>query len=951
MKRLICLCIALSMVLTLGAAAVTAASPADSGWSAYQDDYTGWDISGQTITGTFGTGSSNWLRKACLDDVKNFVLDVDISGNNTSSPYIKVLNNVIEVEGNNGNGEQVYVKIADQAKDWLAAAGTRVHIKVLRVDGGDLQIKLTGANNDRSVIYTAPVRSKDATVEIGMYRGIIRVENFTVGVPDADDLAEFEVEHLTPPDPDSYNYNVVDVQTDQPFSFKGNGAWDTETQWTFGQNETEGIWLQSDSADGPSAGAVYVFEKLGDNWLANCAVTPISTNNDGVATAQLRLMKKDKSDLARLILEYTEASGSVKLTFQARQEDNSWGTLWETEETAVEDKTFNLRMDRISDTEISLSVLGDCGYSLTHTVELTAETMSNISFFGLLSCRSVIRFHNFRVGATAIGRDYDEIAKQTYENLMKNFLDYDHQRLYPVFWGFKNGTVTNTGSTATFEGAGSVWEHTVMLMALDTYAQTLDPKSDEYGEIAVIITKTIKMLTDYYPENMITTAAVTPNWAMDDTGWTTMCLLLGYYYNKVLGNTKDSEMCYRYAKALFNSAYDTFYNHDLGGLCYTKEKTGLDLYAATLALAGYYINLIQPDAQVESRFNDIYNGMETLLRRPDGLYWMGVDENGTNSASNPYGIREGGSCTYIGGNMAMAVLNMLMGNEDKAYETVLGISRFESYNNGAFMNDRDAWNNTFFLGMFVREVMGKGVADGQIDRALYSTVTMVLQNACFDDGYYGASWSGPKEPSSLGYPSEGEYSTEGRNHWGVQYNNNGLNIGSTPNQIMTSATTAHVLLAAALNQKYDNTAAELVDLSVNGQTLWPAFNPGITAYTIQGQLEEATTIHLNPANNAIVSINGEVVTGDSVTVYGGLLNIQVTSGDGKSTRTYVIDLGAELPQPEDPNQTPETPDAPSQQKDTNPLDTNMILTIVLVAVTVVGGVVIVLELKKPKKTN
>ena len=180
MKRLICLCIALSMVLTLGAAAVTAASPADSGWSAYQDDYTGWDISGQTITGTFGTGSSNWLRKACLDDVKNFVLDVDISGNNTSSPYIKVLNNVIEVEGNNGNGEQVYVKIADQAKDWLAAAGTRVHIKVLRVDGGDLQIKLTGANNDRSVIYTAPVRSKDGTVEIGMYRGIIRVENFTV---------------------------------------------------------------------------------------------------------------------------------------------------------------------------------------------------------------------------------------------------------------------------------------------------------------------------------------------------------------------------------------------------------------------------------------------------------------------------------------------------------------------------------------------------------------------------------------------------------------------------------------------------------------------------------------------------------------------------------------------------------------------------------------------------
>jgi hypothetical protein len=178
---------------------------------------------------------------------------------------------------------------------------------------------------------------------------------------------------------------------------------------------------------------------------------------------------------------------------------------------------------------------------------------------------------------------------------------------------------------------------------------------------------------------------------------------------------------------------------DLGGLCYTPEKTGLDLYAATLALAGYYINLIQPDEAVQSRFPDIYNGLETLQRRPDGLYWMGVNEKGAGSADNPYGIREGGSCTYIGGNMAMAVLNMLLGNEEKAYETVLGITRFESYNNGAFMNDRDAWNNTFFLGMFVREVMGKGVADGHTDRALYATVTMILENACFDDGYYGAS--------------------------------------------------------------------------------------------------------------------------------------------------------------------------------------------------------------------
>ena len=931
MKRWISIGLVLAFLLALMPASVLASELSDAGWMAYEYDYSGWTTANGRIYGEFSQMHSNWLRKNCIEDVNNFVLEVDITSSNVSSPYLKVLNNVIDLNANGGTGSQVYIKVADQGNKWMDAQGTRVHVKVMRLDGGEMQVKLTGAGNDRSQIFKVPVRSKDGAVEIGLFRGIVLVENLTVGVPDAQDLEDFVVPKVEPPDPDTYNHNVVDIQTDKPFEFKGYGAWNAETAWTWGQNEQEGIWLLSDSKDGPNAGAAYMVEKLSGNWLVNCAVTPVSSENDGISMAQLRLMRKDKVDLVRLILEYTEASHSVKLTWQAKLESD-WVTLWESDAATVTDTTFNLRLDKLSNEELRLSVLGDRGYTCSASVTVTEELMNAISYTGLLTDESSVRFTNFRVDTTLLNRDYTALARETYHNLMKNFLNSEKMRLYPVCWGFRNGTVTNTGKTATFEGAGSVWEHTVMLMALDTYAQSLEQGSEEYLEVASIIVNTVKMLTDYYPENMITTAAVTPNWAMDDTGWTTMCLLLGYHYNKVLGNAEDSALCYRYAKKLFHSAYDTFYSVDLGGLCYTPEKTGLDLYAATLALAGYYINLIQPDEAVQSRFLDIYNGLETLQRRPDGLYWMGVNEKGTGSASNPYGIREGGSCTYIGGNMAMAVLNMLLGNEEKAYETVLGITRFESYNNGAFMNDRDAWNNTFFLGMFVREVMGKGVADGHTDRALYATVTMILENACFDDGYYGASWSGPKEPSSLGYPSEGEYSTEGRNHWGVQHNNNGLNIGSTPQQIMTSATTAHVLLAAALNQKYNNTAAQILDLSVEGHSMWPVFNPGITAYSIGGDLEDAVTVHLNVAPGAVVTVDGETVTGNTFTSRGGVVEIKVTSGDGKTTETYTLDLGEALP----------------PVKDEKPLDTNTILTIVLVVVVVAAVTVIVLELRKKK---
>ncbi|MBE6974622.1 MAG: cadherin-like beta sandwich domain-containing protein [Ruminococcaceae bacterium] len=932
MKKLISMGLVLAVLLTLLPATVLADGWEGSAWAARDENYAGWTLEDGKISGVFSEMYSNWLRNVCIEDIQNFVLEVDITGSKESSPYIKILNNVIDLNGHGGTGNQVYVKVADQGQKWMDAQGTRVHVKVLRVNGGEMQVKLTGAGNDAAQIYNAPVRSKDATVEIGLYRGVVTVENFSVGAPDADDIAEFEIPKVEPPDPDTYNHNVVDILIDQPFDFKGNGAWNAQTAWTWGSNAQEGIWLQSDSADGPNAGAVYMQEKLGDQWLANCAVTPISTENEGVTVAQLRLLRKDKADLVTVNVEYTKAAGTWKFAVQERQ-DEGWVTLWESEALVLEDTTCNFRLDRIVGGELKLTVVGDRGYTASATVTVADETIKDISYFGVLAMKSVVRFTNFRVGATQIIRDYAELARETYRNLMKNYLDSERNRLYPVTWGFHNGQVTNTGKTASFEGAGSVWEHTVMLMALDTYAQSLEQGSEEYLTAARIITNTVKMLTDYYPENMITTAAVTPNWAMDDTGWTTMCLLLGYYYNKVLGNEEDSALCYRYAKKLFHSAYDTFYNADLGGLCYTEEKTGLDLYAATLALAGYYINLIQPDEKVQSQFEDIYNGLETLLRRPDGLYWMGVNENGAGSADNPYGIREGGSCTYIGGNMAMAVLNMLLGNEEKAYETVLGITRFESYNNGAFMNDRDAWNNTFFLGMFVREVMGKSIADGHTDRALYATVTMILENACFDDGYYGASWSGPKEPSSLGYPSQGEYSTEGRNHWGVQVNNNGLNIGSTPQQIMTSATTAHVLLAAALNQKYDNTDASLVGLSVERQAIWPVFNPDITDYAIGGTLTDAVTVRLDVAPNALVSVNGEALTGNTFMSRGGTVEIKVTSGDGKTTKTYQLNLGNELPQP----------------KAEFKLDTNTVLTLVLVAVVLAAAVVILVELKKTKK--
>ncbi len=199
---------------------------------------------------------------------------------------------------------------------------------------------------------------------------------------------------------------------------------------------------------------------------------------------------------------------------------------------ALPDSTFNLRMDKASDTTLALSIVGNSRYTAGATVELSGGIMSRISYAGLLTKRSTVRFTDFRIGNTSIMWDYSILAKEAIDNLMKNFLDSENNRLKPVRNGFVNRAVTNTGKIVTVTDAGEVWESTVMLMALDTYAQTLDLDSEEYRNSAHIIVNTIDMLLDQYPEEQITQAAIAPNYAMDDTGWTTMCLLLGYHYNR-----------------------------------------------------------------------------------------------------------------------------------------------------------------------------------------------------------------------------------------------------------------------------------------------------------------------------------------------------------------------------------------------------------------------------------
>lgn len=214
MKKLISVCLALVMLLSL-AAAVSAdeGDLAADGWSVANDNFLGWSKDGDVITGDFNVGWENAepisLWKDAITDFNNFSVEMDVTASNMTSPYIRVMGVQIEADGNGGDGNQVYLKTNNTADyegnnktyDWLKAAGCKVHITVTRMDGGDLTVQIVGESSasvaGESKTLTVEATNPSAVLEIGVFRGSAQFGGLTVANGD-DVVAPTEPEQTEP---------------------------------------------------------------------------------------------------------------------------------------------------------------------------------------------------------------------------------------------------------------------------------------------------------------------------------------------------------------------------------------------------------------------------------------------------------------------------------------------------------------------------------------------------------------------------------------------------------------------------------------------------------------------------------------------------------------------------------------------------------------------------------
>jgi hypothetical protein len=282
------------------------------------------------------------------------------------------------------------------------------------------------------------------------------------------------------------------------------------------------------------------------------------------------------------------------------------------------------------------------------------------------------------------------------------------------------------------------------------------------------------------------------NWAVDDAGWSAIMYITAY---RVTG---DPEALAR-AKGLVRAAFARWQDDQFGGggLWYSDARQVKSLYQVALVLAALWIHEVSADPAFLNLAMQSYCWMEGHLLRSDGLYWADYGAQGPVGRERPDDIAEAGSVVFLGGNMAMAIVHGRLHRltcEDtyrlRALRTVDALASRLSTTNGTYLNDRDAWVNGTFAGEWVRDVLSlRGISKrhGEILRATGSSISA---NARTVAGTYGASWDGPAEGSG--------------SRWHI--------LGSTAAQIMTSASTVHMLVAAALAADEANAQPAVVAL-------------------------------------------------------------------------------------------------------------------------------------------
>jgi predicted alpha-1,6-mannanase (GH76 family) len=446
--------------------------------------------------------------------------------------------------------------------------------------------------------------------------------------------------------------------------------------------------------------------------------------------------------------------------------DGEWHRILSSGWMPGADSSFYITVSRITDS-MNIAVAGNKGfYYSEETVPIDPSVWSTGVYYGVGAYASDVEFSGlkFETPYSPPGH-YTALAQSAVQDLLKNYWTGgpDDGCIAPTYSGYTAPVLPMP--------RGGMWERGMMTFALDSY----------YRATGDAVTKRrIKAewarMKRIYTKEELTSAGGQIHPACDDSGWDASLYMVFYRH---LGDPYALEC----AKGLVDSAYNRWHDDTLGGsIWYDNSRKHKSLYQIGLVNCAMDIWRVSGDKHFHDIAMSCYDWMESHLLRPDGIYWADLGVDGPAGVERPDDIHEGGSVSFLAGNMGMAILHAKLyratGDKkylDRALRTADGMSR-KFLKDGVYMDDRDAWANGTFAADWAQEVLTLPGIDPKHKALFFKTADAVYANDRTPDGYYGGCWNGPVDgPGS---------------RWSMN--------GSRPQQIMTSASTANMVIAAAI---------------------------------------------------------------------------------------------------------------------------------------------------------
>lgn len=557
-----------------------------------------------------------------------------------------------------------------------------------------------------------------------------------------------------------------------------------ESNWSV-TNPAPGVYFYE--CDCPSNSTTWrTNTPIGTNWQfqADMYFRTLYGNGGTTGVGTLGLSKSTGNFSSKLAVNVTDNS-SGQVLIQGQYNDGSFHTVIDSGWLSNAAPNYHVWIARPASNYFQVVVLATNGFFFNATSgPVPVSALDQVAVPGFRVNGAVVDFANMQIDTPITNVDLDNVQLTPITNQNQHYLTLATAAandLLGHWWigSAQAGQIANTwnGYTTNLPDArGGLWERGMFYFVLNDLWHTTGDSN-----LQQMLTSDWRRTESLYTTNQLESCGQDSgvNWAVDDAGWSSIMYLDAY------DATRDPTalIC---AEGLVNNAFNRWLDNQLGGgLWYSDAEQVKSLYQVAIVLSAFRIYELTGDQTYYDRAMQCYTWMETNLLRSDNLYWCDYNSSGPVGQDRPNDIHEANSVVFLGGNMGMALLHarlyQLTTNSiylNRAVRTVNAI--FNSplvTSGGVYVNDRDAWTEGTFAGDWAREVLTLPGIDPKHWTTLWTSADSIYTNAR-TNGYYGGSWSGPAEGSGSA--------------WWV--------IGSLPEQITTSSSSANMIMAAAASE-------------------------------------------------------------------------------------------------------------------------------------------------------